>query len=529
MARGFGLGGVGDVGGRYHDIEGRDGGGQDHAVLIVVELDGGREDALDADAIGAHDGRDFLAIGVEHAQAHGFGILVAELEDVADFEGFADLDEAAAARADVARGHLPQVADFGLEILAGGDVAKVVVVAVGAGDHVAAAGEGLIGEDGHAGHAHGAERAGIGAEPFADLGGVGRAELGVAGDGGELGLAELVVAAQQHQDRLTVGHQHEALHLRGGGEAGEFGDFGDGLAARRMERLRGEVARGIGDGGRRGTRGGLLEIGGVAADGADGDEVLAGLGRHHEFLRLAAAHRAGVSFDHLVGEAAALEDAAVGAAVLLVGAIETGLVEIERVGVLHEELAHAQQAALGAGLVAELGLDLIPDLRKLLVAAELAAGDRGHDFLVGHAEAKLALEAVAQAEHGVAHGVPAAGFLPEFGGVEGREVDLLRADGIHLFAHDLLDLEQRPLGEKQVAVDASGELADVARAQQKLMARELGLGRSFAQGRDEEIGPEHQTIRRVLTAESQRAQRFRRGSSNFSAKAPCSLRLCGEK
>ncbi len=271
-----------------------------------------------------------------------------------------------------------------------------------------------------------------------------------------------------------------------------------------MERLGGEVARGIGDGGRRGTRGGLFEIGGVAAGGADGDEVLAGLGRHHEFLGLAAAHRAGVSVDHLVREAAALEDAAIGLAVLLVGAIEAGLVEIEGIGILHEELAHAQQAALGAGLVAELGLDLIPDLRKLLVAAELAAGDRGHDFLVGHAEAKLALEAVAQAEHGVAHGVPAAGFLPEFGGVEGREVDLLRADGIHLFAHDLLDLEQRPLGQKQVAVDARGELAHVARAQEKLMARELGLGRRFAQRRDEKARPEHNESGRAFVAEKQR-------------------------
>ena len=30
-------------------------------------LDGGGEDALDADAVAAHDGRDFLAVGVEDA------------------------------------------------------------------------------------------------------------------------------------------------------------------------------------------------------------------------------------------------------------------------------------------------------------------------------------------------------------------------------------------------------------------------------------------------------------------------------
>ncbi len=49
---------------------------------------------------------------------------------------------------------------------------------------------------------------------------------------------------------------------------------------------------------------------------------------------------------------------------------------------------------LGARLVAELGLDLIPDLRELLVAAKLLAGDVGHDLLVGHGEAELGALAI---------------------------------------------------------------------------------------------------------------------------------------
>ena len=145
----------------------------------------------------------------------------------------------------------------------------------------------------------------------------------------------------------------------------------------------------------------------------------------------------------------------------------------------------------GARLVAEFGLDLIPDLRQLLVAAQLAAGGGGHDFFVRHAEAEVAAEAVLEAEHVVAHDVPAAGFLPEFGGIEGGQQKLLRADGIHFRADDLLDLQQRALGEKEVAVNAGGNLPDVSRAQQKLMAGDLRFGRVFAQRGDEELAPEH--------------------------------------
>ncbi len=43
---------------------------------------------------------------------------------------------------------------------------------------------------------------------------------------------------------------------------------------------------------------------------------------------------------------------------------------------------------LGPRLVAKLGLDLVPDLRQLLVAAQLAAGDGGHHLFVRHAQAQ---------------------------------------------------------------------------------------------------------------------------------------------
>ncbi len=223
-----------------------------------------------------------------------------------------------------------------------------------------------------------------------------------------------------------------------------------------MELFGGEVAFGIG-GGARGRRGdGLFQVRRVAAGRADGDEILAGIGGDHELVGLAAAHGAGVGFDHGVFQAAALEDAAVGLVVLVVGGVESGLVDVEGVRVLHDELAHAEETGLGARFVAEFGLDLVPDLGELLVAAQLAARDGGHDLFVGHGEAEVAAEAILEAEEVVAHDVPAAGFLPDFGRIQRGQVHFLPADGVHLLAHNLLDFEEGALCQKEIAVDAGG-------------------------------------------------------------------------
>ena len=50
--------------------------------------------------------------------------------------------------------------------------------------------------------------------------------------------------------------------------------------------------------------------------------------------------------------------------------------------------------------------------------------------------------------------VPAAALLPQVVGLQRRHQDLLRADGVHLLAHDALDLAQDHLTQRQVRVDA---------------------------------------------------------------------------
>ena len=61
----------------------------------------------------------------------------------------------------------------------------------------------------------------------------------------------------------------------------------------------------------------------------------------------------------------------VGAAVPLVLLVEAGLVAVERVGVLHHELARAQDAGARARLVALLDLELVEEERQVAVGADV--------------------------------------------------------------------------------------------------------------------------------------------------------------
>ena len=149
------------------------------------------------------------------------------------------------------------------------------------------------------------------------------------------------------------------------------------------------------------------------------------------------------------------------------------------VGVLHDELAHAQQARLRPRLVAELALELEPDLGELLVGPHLAR-EVGEDLFVGHTQAHVGAAPVLQAEQLVAHGVPATAALPQFRRMQARQLELLRADLLQLVADDARDLAAHPLTERQQRVAAGHQLTDQARAHEQLVAGRLRVGRVVA-------------------------------------------------
>ena len=139
----------------------------------------------------------------------------------------------------------------------------------------------------------------------------------------------------------------------------------------------------------------------------------------------------------MILDAAAVEDFLVGPALFFKGSVEAGLVNVERVGVLHDELPEAHQAGLRPLLVAELGLFLIPDLRQLFVGAYLVARNRGENLLVRHAEAHVRALSVFEPEHRLAHHVPASRLLPDLRRMKRGQEKLLTAYCVHLLAYDL--------------------------------------------------------------------------------------------
>ena len=103
------------------------------------------------------------------------------------------------------------------------------------------------------------------------------------------------------------------------------------------------------------------------------------------------------------------------------------------------------------------------------------------------AEAEFRALAVLQAEHVLAHGGPAAGLLPELARVQRGQVKLL-TDPVHLLADDGSDLVQRAARAAD-SCRCRRRAGGLTRAEKKLVAGDLGVGRSLTQGRNKKLGP----------------------------------------
>ena len=175
----------------------------------------------------------------------------------------------------------------------------------------------------------------------------------------------------------------------------------------------------------------------------------------------------------------------------LVGAVEPRLVDVARVAVLHDELADAEQAAAGAGLVSELRLEVVDDHRQLAVAPDDVAQQAGDDLLVGHRQDHVPPGPILEADKLRPDLEVAAALLPQLGRVDDRHLHLLAADPIDLLADDLLDPAGGAVAQRQEGIDARAELADVAGPDEQPVRRHLGLGRIVAQSGKEQVAGTH--------------------------------------
>ncbi|MNI41896.1 hypothetical protein D3C73_961610 [compost metagenome] len=91
------------------NLERREGVAPDDPVFVVVLLDGSRHHAGHADTVATHFQGDRLAVLAQHFALHRLAVLVAQLEDVPDFDAALDFQGALAVGARVAGDHVTQV------------------------------------------------------------------------------------------------------------------------------------------------------------------------------------------------------------------------------------------------------------------------------------------------------------------------------------------------------------------------------------------------------------------------------------
>ena len=199
-----------------------------------------------------------------------------------------------------------------------------------------------------------------------------------------------------------------------------------------------------------------------------------GLGAHRNRFQAHAREGAQISDEHLV-----------------VGMLRAGLVDVEGIGVLHQEFAAAHQAEARPHLVAEFPLDVIEIERQIFVAAHIGAEDLGDHLLVGRPVEHVALVPVLDAQHLLAVGVVAAALAPQVGRLDGRHQQFDGAGAVLLLAHDLLDLLQHAQAERQEGIDAGRLLPHHAGAQHQPVRDDLRLFRRFTQNRQEVAGQAH--------------------------------------
>ena len=378
----------------------------------------------------------------------------------------------------------------GLVVAPDVDVAQVVALAVGARDQVRRAGDEVVDHDDRA---VGADRRAVARLHPRGLDLLDRRRSDAAGRARrvhQLGLVDLVVAAHDGgQQPPVAGDEERGLGGPRRVDPEERRERRDGRRAGRGDLLEGErlLRRGLGP---RDDRD--LPVRGVAARLAQDEDVLAGRVQDHELVRQAAAHHADVGADRDRVEAEALEDPHVRPVLRPVAGVEAGLVAVAAVGVLHDELADADQPAARARLVAPFRLEVV-DLHRRAgdTTSRCRRGARPttSSWVIARTMSRP-LRSLNRPSSG-----PMASYRPlarhTSAGMDDRHLHLLRADPVLLLADDLLDAVVDPLAQGQQRIDARPELADVAGALQQAMRGHLRIGGVVAERGEEQVGESH--------------------------------------
>ena len=133
-------------------------------------------------------------------------------------------------------------------------------------------------------------------------------------------------------------------------------------------------------------------------------------------------------------------------------------------------------------------MNLIERNGEIFVARVEVFHEQREHLFVRWAKEVVNSAAVLQTKQGGSVFGPAVGGLVGLAGKEGGKVHFLGADGVHLFAHNVFHLAVDLPAEGEPGVPTRGGTANIASADQELVARYLSIGRVVAQGTQEKVG-----------------------------------------
>ena len=155
--------------------------------------------------------------------------------------------------------------------------------------------------------------------------------------------------------------------------------------------------------------------------------ALAGRGQDDEFVGQIAADRSGLGHHRYRLQAHARESTQIGDEHLVVGMARAVLVEIEGIGILHQEFAPAHQPEARPHLVAEFPLDVIEIKRKIAIRPDIAPEDVRNHLLVGRTIEHFTFMTVLDPQHLLAVGVVTPALAPQISRLDRGHEQLNRA------------------------------------------------------------------------------------------------------
>ena len=159
-----------------------------------------------------------------------------------------------------------------------------------------------------------------------------------------------------------------------------------------------------------------------------------------------------------------MEEALVCRSLRFVTGVHRVNIPVKGVRIEHQKLACPDHATARTWLIPELGLHLVEHHREVTPRAQLLPRKICDDFLVRKAKRKVSLAAVLQLIDDIE--APSASLFHQFLWNQCWHPHFRAIDKLLLLAENLLHLADDLPGKREVGVDASAQLAEIARSQQ---------------------------------------------------------------